>query len=90
MNNQNKPKILTIAEVKLRIAEILKRRTITNDKSRWLDPEVSNALIEDLRKDVIQAIAQGSKVPYALARAIVDLPYAHYGSEPIDENANET
>lgn len=90
MNNQNKPKILTLAEVKLRIAEILQRRTITNDKSRWLDPEVSNDLIEDLRKDVIQAIAQGSKVPYALARAIVDLPYAHYGSEPIDENSHET
>lgn len=73
---------LTLTEVKRRVDEILSRRTVSKGRSRWEDPEASNNLIEDLRKDVIQAIASGSKVPYALARAIVDLPYAHYGSEP--------
>jgi hypothetical protein len=73
---------LTLAEVKKRVEEILSKRTVSNGRSRWDDPEAVNGLIDDLRKDVVRAIARGSKVPYALARAIVDLPYAHYGSEP--------
>jgi len=85
-----KPKLLTLNEVKQRVTEILSRCTITNGKSRWLDPEGSNCLIESLRKDVIQAIALGSKIPYALARTIVNLPYAHYGSEPVSKNNHET
>ena len=39
-------------------------------------------MVDDLRRDVIRAIADGSKISRALLRAVADLPFAHYGSEP--------
>jgi hypothetical protein len=83
MVNMPKPKHLTLTDVKRRFDEILAKRIITAGRVRWEDPEATNNLIEALRTDVIRAIARGSKVPYALARAIVDLPEVGYGSEPL-------
>jgi hypothetical protein len=83
MVNMPKPKHLTLTDVKRRFEEILSKRRVTEGRVRWEDPEATNDLIEDLRTDVIRAIAKGSKVPYALARAVVDLPEVGYGSEPL-------
>jgi len=73
---------LTVKEVQERVKEILARRSVTCGKSSWIDPEGVQGLIDDLRTDVIQAIADGSKVPYALTRCIAELPRVHYGTIP--------
>jgi len=75
-------KKLTVKEVQERVKEILARRSVTCGKSSWIDPEGVQGLIDDLRTDVIQAIADGSKVPYALTRCIAELPRVHYGTIP--------
>jgi len=73
-------KKLTVREVQDRVKEILARRSVACGKSSWIDPEGVQGLIDDLREDVIQAIANGSKVPYALTRCIAELPRVHYGT----------
>jgi hypothetical protein len=75
-------KKLTVREVQYRVKEILTRHSVACGKSSWIDPEGVQGLIDDLREDVIQAIAGGSKVPYALTRCIAELPRVHYGTIP--------
>jgi hypothetical protein len=82
-------KKLTVREVQDRVKKILARRVISDGKSSWPDPEGVQGLIDDLREDVIQAIAAGSKVPYALTRCIAELPRVHYGTIP-DEPTRTT
>jgi hypothetical protein len=77
-------KKLTVHEVQERVKEILARRSIACGESSWIDPEGVQGLIDDLREDVIQAIAAGSKVPYALTRYIAELPRVHYGTIPVE------
>ena len=77
-------KKLTVREVQDRVKEILARRSVACGKSSWIDPEGVQGLIDDLREDVIQAIANGSKVPYALTRCIAELPRVHYGTIPTE------
>jgi len=75
-------KKLTLKEVQERVKAILARRTVACGKSSWQDPEGVQGLIDDLRTDVIQAIADGSKVPYALTRCISRVHYGTIPSEP--------
>jgi len=77
-------KKLTVREVQDRVKEILARHSVACGKSSWIDPEGVQGLIDDLREDVIQAIAGGSKVPYALTRCIAELPRVHYGTIPTE------
>jgi hypothetical protein len=77
-------KKLTVREVQDRVNEILARRSVACGKSSWINPEGVQGLIDDLREDVIQAIAAGSKVPYALTRCIAELPRVHYGTIPAE------
>ena len=77
-------KKLTVREVQDRVKEILARHSVACGKSSWIDPEGVQGLIDALREDVIQAIANGSKVPYALTRCIAELPRVHYGTIPTE------
>lgn len=78
---------LTLAEVLRRKAEVLSHRYVVDGFERWEDPERTNSDADILRDDIIRAIANGSKVPYALCRAIVDLPGAHYGAVAVGVSA---
>ena len=77
-------KKLTVRKVQDRVKEILARHSDACGKSSWIDPEGVQGLIDDLREAAIQAIAAGSKVPYALTRCIAELPRVHYGTIPTE------
>jgi hypothetical protein len=81
----NRTNHLRLCDVKKRVREIFSGRTVIAGQLRWEDPEHSNGLIEDLRRDVLRAIANGSTIARKLANEVVDLPYADYGSEPSTE-----
>lgn len=70
---------VTLAQVLERKAMILAQRKVVDGFEEWDDPEGTGGDIDRLRVDVIQSIANGSKVPYALCRAIADLPEPRYG-----------
>ena len=77
-------KKLTVSEVKRRVDELYTYRKTVKGGFRWDNPEHCQGLIDRLREDVIQAIANGSKVPYALTRCIADLPRVDYGTIPTE------
>jgi len=77
-------KKLTLTEVKRRVDELYTYRKTVKGGFRWDDPEHCQGLIDRLREAVIQAIAEGSKLPYALTRCIAELPRVDYGTIPTE------
>lgn len=82
---------LTVRACQVRVKEILAEilalkihSPIGECKVHWTAPEHIQGLIDELREDVIQTIANGSKCPYALTRAIVELPRIHYRTKCVE------
>jgi len=75
---------LTVRLCRERTQEILELHKQIKNGYRGMSLEHVQGLIDDLREDVIQTIANGSKCPYALTRLIADLPRVHYGAMPVE------
>jgi len=77
-------KKLTVREVQDRVNTIRGRRVFCGGEPQWADPEDTQRLIDQLREDVIQAIAEGHRAPLALTRCIAELPRVHYATIPVE------
>lgn len=75
---------LTVRLCRERTREILELHKQIKSGYRGMSPELVQGLIDDLREDVIQTIANGSKCPYALTRLIANLPRVEYSAIPVE------
>lgn len=71
---------LTVRLCRERTQEIVELHKQIKSGYRGMSLEHVQGLIDDLREDVIQTIANGSKCPYALTRLIADLPRVDYST----------